>query len=72
MTSSTVFTSNDSQVVWLPKAVAFPEGVHHVDILKIGYSRLICFRSAPERISRSNVTSLPRSVSRSDPSLPDR
>jgi antitoxin VapB len=41
MTSSTVFTSNRSQAVRLPKAVAFPEGVHHVDILKIGRSRVI-------------------------------
>jgi antitoxin VapB len=41
MTSSTVFTSNRSQAVRLPKAVAFPEGVHQVDILKIGRSRLI-------------------------------
>src|SRR5258708_2160967 len=41
MTSSTVFTSNRSQAVRLPKAVAFPEHVHHVDILKIGRSRVI-------------------------------
>jgi antitoxin VapB len=41
MTSSTVFTSNRSQAVRLPKAVAFPEHVHHVDILKIGSSRMI-------------------------------
>ena len=41
MTSSTVFTSNRSQAVRLPKAVAFPEGVHQVDILKLGRSRVI-------------------------------
>jgi antitoxin VapB len=41
MTSSTVFTSNRGQTVWLPKAVAFPEDVHQVDILKIGQSRVI-------------------------------
>ncbi|WP_027233376.1 AbrB/MazE/SpoVT family DNA-binding domain-containing protein [Phyllobacterium sp. UNC302MFCol5.2] len=41
MASSTVFTSNRSQAVRLPKAVAFPENVHQVDILKIGRSRLI-------------------------------
>jgi antitoxin VapB len=41
MTSSTVFTSNRSQAVRLPKAVAFPADVHHVDILKIGSSRVI-------------------------------
>ena len=41
MASSTVFTSNRSQVVRLPDAVAFPAGVHRVDILKIGRSRLI-------------------------------
>ncbi|MBV9510550.1 MAG: antitoxin [Caulobacteraceae bacterium] len=41
MTSSTVFTSNRSQAVRLPKAVAFPADVHEVDILKIGRSRVI-------------------------------
>jgi antitoxin VapB len=39
-TSSTVFT-NRSQAVRLPEAVAFPEGVREVDILKIGRSRVI-------------------------------
>jgi antitoxin VapB len=41
MTRSTVFTSNRSQAVRLPKAVAFPEDVHQVDILRIGRSRVI-------------------------------
>ena len=41
MTSSTIFTSNRSQAVRLPRAVAFPQGVHQVDILKIGHSRVI-------------------------------
>ena len=41
MTSSTVFTSNRSQAVRLPKAVAFPDDVHEVDILKIGRGRMI-------------------------------
>lgn len=41
MTRSTVFTSNRSQAVRLPKPVAFPEGVHQVDILKVGHSRVI-------------------------------
>jgi antitoxin VapB len=41
VTSSTVFTSNRSQAVRLPKAVAFPDDVHQVDILKIGRSRVI-------------------------------
>jgi len=41
MTRSTVFTSNRSQAVRLPKAVAFPGDVHQVDIIKIGRSRLI-------------------------------
>jgi antitoxin VapB len=41
MTTSTVFTSNRSQAVRLPKAVAFPDDVHHVDILKVGRSRII-------------------------------
>jgi antitoxin VapB len=41
MTSSTIFTSNRSQAVRLPKAVAFPEDVRQVDIVKIGRSRVI-------------------------------
>jgi antitoxin VapB len=36
-----VFTSDRSQAVQLPKAVAFPEDVHQVDIVKIGRSRVI-------------------------------
>lgn len=41
MTSSTVFISNRSQAVRLPKAVAFPDDVHQVDVLKVGRSRVI-------------------------------
>jgi antitoxin VapB len=41
MTRSTVFTSNRSQAVRLPKAVAFPADVHQVEIVRIGNSRLI-------------------------------
>ena len=41
MTSSTIFTTNRSQAVRLPKAVAFPDDVHQVDILRIGRSRMI-------------------------------
>ncbi len=42
MIRSTVFTTNRSQAVRLPKAVAFPDDVHQVEIIKIGESRLIC------------------------------
>lgn len=41
MTRSTVFTNNRSQAVRLPKAVALPEHVRQVEIVKIGRSRLI-------------------------------
>ena len=41
MTRSTIFTSNRSQAVRLPKPVAFPEDVHQVEIVKVGHSRLI-------------------------------
>lgn len=41
MTRSPVFTSNRSQAVRLPKPVAFPEGVHQVEIRKLGHNRLI-------------------------------
>ena len=41
MAKSTVFISNRSQAVRLPKAVAFPEDVHQVEIIRLGQSRLI-------------------------------
>lgn len=41
MTETTIFKSNRSQAVRLPKAVAFPEGVERVEIIRIGDSRLI-------------------------------
>lgn len=41
MTRSTVFLTNRSQAVRLPKAVAFPDDVHQVDIVCIGQSRVI-------------------------------
>ena len=41
MARSTVFVTNRSQAVRLPKAVAFPDGVHQVDIIKLGHSRLV-------------------------------
>ncbi|MFK3688791.1 type II toxin-antitoxin system VapB family antitoxin [Agrobacterium tumefaciens] len=41
MATSTVFTSNRSQAVRLPKNVAFPDDVHKVEILKVGLTRII-------------------------------
>ncbi len=41
MTRSTVFTTNKSQAVRLPKAVAFPADVHQVEIVSVGHSRII-------------------------------
>lgn len=41
MISTTVFKSNRSQAVRLPKDVAFPEDVKRVDIIKVGNSRII-------------------------------
>ena len=41
MTRSTVFMTNRSQAVRLPNPVAFPEGVHQVEVIKLGNSRLI-------------------------------
>jgi antitoxin VapB len=41
MARSTVFRTNRSQAVRLPKAVAFPEGVRQVEIIKLGHSRLV-------------------------------
>ena len=41
MAQSTVFKSNKSQAVRLPKAVALPDTVKRVDIVKLGGARLI-------------------------------
>lgn len=41
LTRSTVFKTNRSQAVRLPKAVAFPEEVHQVEITVVGSSRII-------------------------------
>jgi antitoxin VapB len=41
MARSTVFKSNRSQAVRLPKAVAFPDNVREVEVLKVGNSRVI-------------------------------
>ena len=41
MPKSTIFRNNRSQAVRLPKAVAFPENVKKVEVIKLGRSRLI-------------------------------
>ena len=41
MARSSVFVTNRSQAVRLPKAVAFPDDIHQVEIIKIGQSRVI-------------------------------
>ena len=41
MASSTIVPGRRGQVVRLPEAVAFPNDVREVDILKLGRSRLI-------------------------------
>ncbi len=41
MIRSTVFKSNKSQAVRLPKPVAMPDSVHRVEIVKLGKARLI-------------------------------
>lgn len=41
MTRTTVFRSNRSQAVRLPKDVAFPEGVKEVAVLRDGKRRVI-------------------------------
>lgn len=74
MTSSTIFTSNRSQAVRLPKAVAFPEGVHQVDILKIGASRVITPRGKrwDDLFLHGPRVSEDFSTERSQPALEDR
>jgi len=41
MEHGSVFKSNRSQAVRLPKAMALPEDVKRVDIIALGHSRLI-------------------------------
>ena len=41
MEQTTVFKSNRSQAVRLPKAVALPEGVKRVDVVAVGRTRII-------------------------------
>ncbi len=41
MSCTTLFRSNRSQAVRLPKAVAFPPGVHEVTVLRDGARRVI-------------------------------
>lgn len=41
MEQSTVFKSNKSQAIRLPKAVALPDSVKKVEIVKLGRARLI-------------------------------
>lgn len=41
MEQTTLFMSNRSQAVRLPKAVAMPSGVKRVDVIAIGRTRLI-------------------------------
>lgn len=55
---STIFKSNKSQAVRLPKAVAFPEDVRQVEIIKVGNARLITPVSRQETIlsNFSNVS----------------
>lgn len=38
---TTIFMSNRSQAVRLPKAVALPDGVRHVEIVAVGRTRII-------------------------------
>ncbi len=41
MAHSTVFTNNKTQAVRLPKAVALPEDVKKVEVIRLGAARLI-------------------------------
>lgn len=41
MTQASLFKSNHSQAIRLPKAVAFPDDVKKVEVLVLGKSRLL-------------------------------
>ncbi|MDI3438873.1 toxin-antitoxin system antitoxin VapB [Erwinia sp. V90_4] len=38
---TTLFLSNRTQAVRLPKSISFPAGVKHVEVIAVGRSRLI-------------------------------
>ncbi|MEQ1615417.1 MAG: type II toxin-antitoxin system VapB family antitoxin [Hyphomicrobiaceae bacterium] len=40
-TTTVLFKNNQTQAVALPSDVAFPEGVHEVEVVKVGDSRVI-------------------------------
>ena len=41
MARASIFRSNRSQAVRLPKQVAMPEGVRRVEVFQLGYARVI-------------------------------
>lgn len=41
MTRTTLFLNNRTQAVRLPKAAAFPDGVHAVDVRVVGAARIL-------------------------------
>lgn len=41
MARSTVFTTNRTQAIRLPKSVAFPEDVRQVEIIIVGNTRIV-------------------------------
>ncbi len=63
-TKTVIFKSNQTQAVRLPKDVAFPEGVHEVEIVTIGNSRVISpvgrrwdtYFARPSRVSDDFMT----------------
>src|SRR5215216_2127211 len=68
---STVFMNNRTQAVRLPKKVAFPEQVREVEVLKIGFTRVIIpkgkrwhdlFESGP-RVSEDFMTDRDQGIS---------
>ena len=70
MTRTTLFQSNRSQAVRLPKDVAFPEGVRSVTVLRDGKRRII----APSDIVWDDFFDAPRLDfgEREQPALQDR
>jgi antitoxin VapB len=63
-TTTTLFKSNQTQAVRLPKDVAFPDDVREVEIIKVGNSRIISpvgkrwdgFFADPDKISNDFLT----------------
>jgi antitoxin VapB len=66
MVATKLFKSNKSQAVRLPKAVAFPDDVTEVEIIKVGENRMIVPKGKSWEEFFKNVPLVDEDFSRGD------